>query len=97
MEVAIYLAMGMSAIGGLALAILLWRQAGKTAAARPLALFVLLAGCWAAGLLIPNALGASLLATAPLSSAVFVHFAMKLSGWPQSPQLLIVIYALRWR
>lgn len=91
---AIHLAMGLCAAGGLALAVLLLRRADTTAGARPLAVFVVLVGCWAMGLLIPNQLGAALQATAPVTGAVFVHFAVRLSGlpWPQRP--LAALYAL---
>lgn len=92
--IAINLAMGMAAVGGVALAALLWRKAGTATAARHLAVFVLLVGCWATGLLIPNPLGVALMATAPLSSAVFVHFAVRLCGLPWSPRMLAVPYAL---
>jgi signal transduction histidine kinase len=70
----------LTACGGGLLAYFLWRHARHAPAARPLALFILLVGVWSLGLLLPNPAGAALLATAPLASAVFLHFAADLTG-----------------
>ncbi len=77
---AILLAMGLSTLGCVGLAALLWLRAGSATGASPLAVFILLVGAWTVGLLIPNRLGEALMTLAPVGGAVFVHFAASLAG-----------------
>ncbi len=65
--------------GGAGLAWFLVTRTGHAPGARPLAVFLLLVGLWALGLLLPDRTGRSLLALAPLAGAVFVHFALRLA------------------
>jgi len=77
LSAAMILAVSLSALGGGGLAMLLWRQGDAAAGARPLAVFIALVGIWAIGLVLPNRLGETLMALAPLGGAVFVHFAAR--------------------
>lgn len=77
-------AIGLCALAGAGLAVLLWRHGGGIAGTRPLAAFLLLVGGWSVGLLIPGRLGAVLMALAPLGGALFVHFSALLAGWGRS-------------
>lgn len=77
---ALMTAMGLCALGGAGLAVLLWRYGGGTAGTRPLAAFLLLVGGWSVGLLIPGRLGTALMALAPVGGALFVHFSALMAG-----------------
>ncbi|MBK1838386.1 HAMP domain-containing histidine kinase [Azospirillum sp. YIM B02556] len=78
-------AMGLAALGGVGLAALLWRHGDGEPGTRPLAVFILLVGGWAVGLLLPNRLGIAMMALAPMGGAVFVHFATLLTGRADMP------------
>ncbi len=84
---AVTTAMAATALGGAGLALFLLAKARSAPGAVPLAAFLLLVGLWALGLLMPDRRGAALMALAPLNTAVFVHFAVRLAG-RQSPLVL---------
>lgn len=79
---AIHIALTLALIGSLVLAAVLWRWAERGAGLRQLTLFLLGVSVWIVGNELPTwfgpgvaRLGLSLLATASLTSAVFLHFA----------------------
>lgn len=80
---AIHIALVLSLIGSLALALTLWRWAERVTGMRLLTLFLVGVSVWIAGNELPTwfgpgaeRAGLSLLATAALTSAVFFHFAV---------------------
>lgn len=80
LRLALPVAMAATALAGAGLAgFLLWR-ARQAAGAVPLAVFLLLVGLWALGLILPGTLGAALMALAPVAAACFLHFCLRLTG-----------------
>lgn len=85
---AYHLALALTVLASLALAVLIRRKAAAVAGARPLTLFVSLVAVWVAGLDLPWWLGpraaplaTALIALAPLGGAAFLHFAAVFGGW----------------
>ena len=86
---AIHLALLLALLGSLALALVLWRWAGRVAGARPLTGFLGGVCVWIAGNELPTwfgpgtaRLGLDLLATAAVTAAAFFHFAVAFTGSP---------------
>ncbi len=80
LSLALPLAMGTTALAGAGMAgFLLWR-ARQAAGSVPLAVFLLLVGLWALGLILSGTLGAALMALAPVAAACFLHFCLRLTG-----------------
>lgn len=74
------LVLSATALAGAGLAtFLLWR-AHRVAGAVPLAMFLVLVGCWAVGLAVPGPTSTALMALAPVAAAFFLHFCLRLTG-----------------
>ena len=85
---AIHIALTLALIGSLVLAAVLWRWAERGPGLRQLTLFLLGVSVWIVGNELPtwfgpgaSRFGLSLLATASLTSAVFLHFAAAFTRW----------------
>jgi signal transduction histidine kinase len=76
---------GLTAVGGLALAGVLMSRVATAPGTRPLAVFCLLVGCWSVGLLLPDWRGGMLMATAPMGAAAFAHFSVRLGQTKRQP------------
>jgi signal transduction histidine kinase len=97
----LHLSLGLAFLGSLLLAGVLARHAARVPGAQLLVLFLLGVCLWIAGNEIPplfgpstEALGLALLSTAPLTSAVFLHFALSFTGSAKPRWLLLGAYAL---
>jgi signal transduction histidine kinase len=84
-----HFALALALFGSLALAFVLWRWAERVAGARLLILFLLGVSAWIVGNELPTWAGPAtaraglmLLATAALTSAVFLHFTFAFTGTP---------------
>ncbi|WP_338664814.1 ATP-binding protein [Pararoseomonas sp. SCSIO 73927] len=98
---ALHIALALSLFGSLLLAVFLLLRAGRVPGARLLVLFLLGVSVWIAGNELPPLLGPgtervalAMLATAPLTSAVFVHFALSFTGTRTPAALLPTVYGL---
>lgn len=98
---ALHLALSLSLFGSLFLAAVLLGWAERVAGARLLVLFLLGVSLWILGNQLPGWLGSgaervalALLATAPLTSAVFLHFAVAFTGTRLPRRALAGAYAL---
>lgn len=98
---ALHIALALSFLGSLLLAVLLLLRAGRVPGARLLVLFLLGVSVWIAGNELPLLLGPGaervallMLATAPLTSAVFAHFALVFTGMRRPAALLPAVYGL---
>ena len=76
---ALQIAMLTAVLGSTELAIFLLLRAASATGAKPLAVFLLLVGVWALGLLFPGHWGAAAITLEVAGAAVFVHFAARLS------------------
>jgi signal transduction histidine kinase len=97
----LHLSLGLAFLGSLLLAGVLARHAARVPGARLLILFLLGVCLWIAGNEMPGlfgpaaeALGLALLSTAPLTSAVFLHFALAFTGAATPRWLLPGAYVL---
>lgn len=98
---ALHLSLLLALIGSLLLAGLLAAWAERVAGARLLLAFLLGVSLWIIGNALPNWLGPQaipaalmLLATAPLTSAVFLHFSLAFTGTPAPRWITAAGYAL---
>lgn len=97
---AIHIALTLALIGNLVLAAILWRWAERAPGLRQLTLFLLGVSVWIVGNELPtwfgpgaSRLGLGLLATASLTSAVFLHFAAAFTR-VTAPRPIAAAYAL---
>jgi signal transduction histidine kinase len=98
---AIHLSLGLALLGSVLLAAVLARHAARVPGARLLILFLLGVSAWILGNELPALLGhgaeragLALLATAPLTSAVFLHFALAFTGTDLSRRTVAAAYLL---
>lgn len=98
---AIHLSLGFALLGSLLLAAVLASRADRVPGARLLILFLLGVSAWIIGNELPAVFGPgaeraglALLATAPLTAAVFMHFALAFTATPVPRSALRAIYAL---
>jgi signal transduction histidine kinase len=98
---ALHIALALSFIGSLLLAVLLLLRAGRVPGARLLVLFLLGVSVWIAGNELPALFGPgaepvalAMLAAAPLTSAVFLNFALAFTGARVRAPLLHAAYGL---
>lgn len=98
---AIHFSLGLAFLGSLLLAAVLAQHAARVPGARLLILFLLGVSAWILGNGLPALLGPwaeraglALLATAPLTSAVFLHFALTFTGTDMSRRTIAAAYLL---